>query len=492
MSHMELNELTIEQAHGGLVKKEFTSVELTQACLKAIKRFDPRVNAFLSVFGESALKQAKEADQSIAQGSASILTGIPLAIKDNMLIDGTKTTAGSKILKNYTAIYDATVISRLKQQGAVFLGKTNLDEFAMGSSTENSAYFKTKNPWDLKRVPGGSSGGSAVAVASRMCLGALGSDTGSSTRQPASFCGVVGLKPTYGRVSRNGLIAMCSSLDQIGPITRSVRDNVILFNAIAGRDLLDSTTVDAPPVDLAKMEQGIKGLKIGVPEEFFIEGMDEGVREAVEQSVSELEKFGAKAVKISLPLTKYALAVYQLTVTSEISANLARYDGIRYGLSEVNGLRSTGYSLKDVYAKSRAAGFGDEVKRRIMLGTFALSAGYYDQYYRKAQQVRQLIVRQFQDVFKKVDCLVAPTAPSVAFKLGEKFNDPLMMYLSDIYTAPANIAGICAISIPCGFSNKMPVGLQVMTKAFDEQTLFQVARQYEQATKWNEQKPKLN
>jgi len=482
---MQLSELTIEKAHQGLINKEFSSRELTEACLAEIKKRDDELHAFLTVTDELALQQAVEADKRIHSGEAGPLTGIPIAVKDNIVIDGVRTTGGSKILDNYTAIYDATVITRLKKAGAVFVGKTNMDEFAMGSSTENSAYAKTANPHDRTRTPGGSSGGSAAAVAADLCLGALGSDTGGSIRQPAAFCGVVGLKPTYGRVSRFGLLAMTSSLDQIGPLTKTIKDNALMFRVIAGRDENDSTTVEAPAVDIKKIEQGIEGLTIGLPHEYFVEGMDERVRDLVEKAAEQLKKLGAKIIKVNLPLTKYALAVYQLTVTSEISANLARYDGIRYGFSEKDGAKT----LLETYMKSKAKGFGDEVKRRIILGTFALSAGYYDRYYLKAQKVRALITQEFQKIFKKVDCLLTPTAPSVAFKLGEKFSDPLMMYLSDIYTCPANIGGICGLSLPCGFVGGLPAGLQLLAKPLDEQTLFRVGWHYEQVTQWHLKKP---
>jgi len=482
---MKSNEFTIEQAHWGLADKEFSSVELTRSCLDQIKKHDKKVRAFLKVTEESVLKQAKAADKKIASGQSDILCGIPLAIKDNILIEGFQATAGSKILENYKASYDATVIRKLKDSSAVFLGKTNLDEFGMGSSTENSGFFKTHNPWDLERVPGGSSGGSAAAVAADMCLGALGSDTASSIRHPASFCGVVGLKPTYGRVSRSGLIAMTSSLDQVGPLTKTVKDTAIIFNAISGVDEEDSTTYNKKNVNLNNLEKSIKGLKVGVPKEYFIEGMDPEAKKIVEKAIKKLEEIGAKIVPVSLPLTKYALAVYQIVMTSEASTNLARYDGIRFGHS------SAGKNLIEVYMKSRAKGLGDEVKRRIILGTFALSAGYYDQYYVKAQKLRKLIIQEFEDIFKKVDCLATPTAPTVAFKLGEKMTDPLMMYLSDIYTVPANIGGICAVSVPCGFDEGLPVGFQIMGKPFDEEKILQVAYQYEQATDWVKSKPVL-
>lgn len=481
-----LNELTIEQAHEGLIKKEFSSKELTQACLDRIKKIDSKIQAFLTVTSNLALEQAEQADKIIKNGRAGLLTGIPLAIKDNILIKDEMCTAASKILENYTATYNATVIDKLEEAGAVFLGKTNLDEFGMGSSTENSAFKKTKNPWDLSRVPGGSSGGSAAAVASDECLGALGSDTGSSVRLPAAFCGVVGLLPTYGRVSRYGLIAMTSSLDQIGPIGKTVKDTAILFQAINGLDTRDSTTVKKPNINLKNIDKDIKGLKVGAPKEFFIGGMDSKVEDAVKKAIKKLEDLGAKIVEVSLPLSKYSLAVYYITVFSEVSTNLARYDGIRYGLSD-----QSGKNLLEVYLKTKAAGFGDEAKRRIILGTYSLSAGYYDQYYLQAQKLRYLIRQEFEKVFQTVDCLVVPTSPSVAFKLGEKLDDPLTMYLSDIFTVSANIAGITGISIPCGFVDKLPVGLQIMGQSFDEETVFWVANNYERSTNWSKEKPAI-
>lgn len=486
---MKLNELTIEQAHTGLQKKEFTSREITEACLSQIKKINQKLGAYLTVTEESALEQADEADELIKKGKISVLTGVPLAIKDNIQVDGVGLTCGSKILEHYLATYDAEVIRKLKLEHTVFLGKTNLDEFAMGSSTENSALATTKNPWDTSRVPGGSSGGSAVAVAADLCLGALGSDTGCSVRQPASFCGVVGLKPTYGRVSRHGLVAMTSSLDQIGTLTKNVRDNALLFQSICGLDKNDSTTIDRPNIDLKKIDLGVKGLTIGVPQEYFVEGMEDGVRKSIEAAINDLKKSGARIVKVELPLTKYALAVYYLTAVSEISANLARFDGIRYGLSTTTD--KSVKNLMEVYLTSKEKGLGDEVKRRIIMGTFALSAGYYNQYYLKAQKLRVLISREFANIFKKVDCLITPTSPSVAFKFGEKYSDPLMMYLSDIYTCPANLGGICGISVPCGSVGGLPVGLQVLAKPFDEEMLFRVAYQYEQTADWHTKKPKL-
>lgn len=483
---MNLNQLTIEQVHQGLIKKEFSSKELTQACLDRIKKIDSKIEAFLTLTPDLALKQAEEADKRIKNGEVNALTGIPLAIKDNILIKDEKCTAASKILESYEATYNATVVDKLEEAGAVFLGKTNLDEFGMGSSTENSAFKKTKNPWDLSRVPGGSSGGSAAAVASDECLAALGSDTGSSVRLPASFCGVVGLLPTYGRVSRYGLIAMTSSLDQIGPIGKTVKDTAILFQAINGLDSFDSTTVNKPNINLKNISKDVKGLKVGVPKEFFVAGMDSKVEDTVKKAIKKLEELGAKIVEVSLPLSKYALAVYYITVFSEVSTNLARYDGIRYGLSN-----QSGKNLLEVYLKTKAAGLGDEAKRRIILGTYSLSAGYYDQYYLQAQKLRYLIRQEFNRVFQTVDCLVVPTSPSVAFKLGEKLDDPLTMYLSDIFTVSANMAGITGISIPCGFVDKLPVGLQIMGQSFDEETIFCVAHNYEKSTNWSREKPAI-
>ena len=460
---MDTKNLTIQDIEQGIEKKEFSYKELFDSHLSLIKKDNPEINSFLSVF---------ENDEKQKTGE---LTGIPCAIKDNILIDGKRTTAGSKILENYVASYDATVIQRLKKAGAVFLGKTNMDEFAMGSSTENSAFGPTKNPIDPTRVPGGSSGGSCASVASGMSVFALGSDTGGSIRQPASFCGVVGLKPTYGLVSRFGLIALASSLDQIGPITKNVYDSARVLNVIAGHDKNDSTTVKVDVPDYTKsLGQDIKGMKIGMPEQYFGQGLDEEVKKIVVQTVSKLEKLGAKIEEISLPHSEYALAVYYIILPSEVSANLARFDGIRYGYSDKQAA-----NLLDVYMDSRGFGFGDEVKRRIMLGTYALSAGYYDAYYKKAQQVRTLIKQDFEKAFEKVDLIVGPTTPTVAFKFGEKINDPLSMYLSDIYTVAVNLAGLPAISLPCGTISKdnidLPVGFQIIGKHFDEQNIFKLA-----------------
>jgi len=485
---MENFELNIEEAYKGLKDKKYSSVELTKDFLKHLKKVDKKVEAFLEVTEDLALAQAKEADQAITKGQHDYLTGIPIGIKDVILVKDVRATGGSKILDKYMATYDATVVEKLKQEKSIILGKLNLDEFAMGSSNENSAFQPTKNPWDLNRVPGGSSGGSAAAVAADMCIASLGSDTGGSIRQPAAFCGVVGLKPTYGRVSRYGLMPMTSSLDQIGPITKTVTDSAILFNSILGIDKNDSTTNKSQKVDLKKIKKDIKGIKIGVPKEYFIEGMDTGIKSNIENAMAKLKELGAEVIEVSLPLSKYALAVYYIMASSEISSNIAKYDGIRYGHSNNT---DKAKNLMEVYMKSRAEGLGSEVKRRIMMGTYALSSGYYDQYYNKAQKVRILIQKEFDEIFKQVDCLISPTTPSTAFKLGEKFEDPLLMYLSDIYTVPANIGGICAISVPSGFVNDLPVGLQLMGKPFDEEMILKVAYNYEQSTDWQTKKPQL-
>jgi aspartyl-tRNA(Asn)/glutamyl-tRNA(Gln) amidotransferase subunit A len=478
---MELTELTITQAHEGLVKKEFSALELCQAYLDRIRQKYKNISAFLIIDESLALSQAKKVDEMILEGrEIPLLAGIPCAIKDNILVEDVKCTAASKILENYIAPYDATVIKKLKEKEAVILGKTNLDEFAMGSSTENSAFFPTKNPHDLTRVPGGSSGGSAAAVAANLCLFALGSDTGGSIRQPASFCGVVGLKPTYGAVSRYGLIAFASSLDQIGPITRTVEDAKIVFEAIKGKDPLDSTSVESK---IENWKLKIENLRIGVPKEYFIKGMDLEVEKVVKEAIKKYEELGAKIVEVSLPHTEYALPCYYIIAPSEASANLARYDGIKYGLSKVKSQKSKVKSLLDVYLKSREEGFGPEVRRRIMLGTYALSAGYYEAYYLRAQKVRTLIKDDFENVFKKVDVIFTPTSPTLPFKLGEKIEDPLKMYLSDIFTVSVNLAGLPAISIPCGSVSiingqkskvNLPVGLQIIGKPFEEKKILAI------------------
>ncbi len=486
---MELYELTIHELHDMLRKGEATSKAVTEAVLGRIKAVDKKVSAYITVTEDIARKQAEEADKRFAaKKSGSPLLGIPIAVKDNMCAEGIKTTCGSKILGNFVPPYDATVVRKLKQAGYVLCGKPNMDEFAMGSSTENSGFFITKNPWDLARIPGGSSGGSAAAVAAGECIGALGSDTGGSIRQPAACCGVVGLKPTYGRVSRFGLVAFASSLDQIGPITRDVTDAALLLNVIAGHDPKDSTSADIAVPDFTKvLKKDVKGLKVGIPKEYFIEGMDPEVERAVRDAVKTLEGLGAKAVEVSLPHTAYAVATYYILATSEASSNLARYDGVKYGFRTQNPK-----DLMDMYVKTRSQGFGPEVKRRIMLGTYALSAGYYEAYYKKGQQVRTLIKRDFDEAFKSVDVIATPTAPTAAFKIGEKSADPLQMYLSDIFTISVNLAGIPGISIPCGFTkDNLPIGLQLLGRHFDEEKILHFAYAYEQAMEWHKKRAKI-
>lgn len=468
---MKLNELTIKEAHVGLEQGDFSALELARACLDAIKEKNGELHAFLEVF-DDVEAQAEEVDRNSAAGEkVGPLTGIPLAIKDNILIQGKTCSAASKILQNYVAAYNATVVKRLKEAGAIFLGRTNMDEFAMGSSCENSAFGPTKNPHDTSRVPGGSSGGSAAAVASHLCLGALGSDTGGSVREPAAFCGVVGLKPTYGRVSRYGLIAMASSLDQIGPLTKTVEDSAMLFGVLAGKDENDATTeAVGDPFIFDAGVTSLKGVRIGVPKEYFVSGMDPEIERAVRGKISALEGRGATIHEVRLPHAEHGLACYYILMPSEVSSNLARFDGMRYGYS------AAADTLLNTYVESRHHGFGPEPKRRILLGTYALSSGYYDAYYKKSVKLRGLIARDFDTAFLDVDCLVTPTTPSVAFKLGEKISDPLTMYLSDIYTVSANLASIPAISVPCGKVDGMPVGLQIMGKRFDEGVILKVAR----------------
>jgi aspartyl-tRNA(Asn)/glutamyl-tRNA(Gln) amidotransferase subunit A len=463
-------------------------VELTQACLERIHEVEPRVHALVTVTEELALRQAQKADQLIAGGDIHPLTGIPVVIKDNMCTKGIPTTCSSRMLQNFVPPYDATVVEKLNNCGAVIIGKANMDEFAMGSSTEHSAFFPTHNPWNLSRVPGGSSGGSAVAVAADETIHALGSDTGGSIRQPAGFCSVTGLKPTYGRVSRYGLVAFASSLDQIGPLTKDVTDCAIVLNAIAGYDSRDSTSVPYPTPDYTQcLTTDLSGLTIGVPKEYFVEGMQAEVEVALRAAINKLEQLGAGVEwDVSLPHTPYALAVYYIIAPSEASANLARYDGVKYGFSyqDVD-------SMWEAMEKTRQFGFGDEVKRRIMLGTYALSAGYYDAYYLKAQKVRTLIRREFDQAFEKYDALVTPTSPTVPFKIGEKVDDPLQMYLSDVCTLPINIAGLPAISIPAGFAHGLPIGMQLIGKPFGEETILRIAYAYEQATEWHKRKPQI-
>ncbi|MDI6890078.1 MAG: Asp-tRNA(Asn)/Glu-tRNA(Gln) amidotransferase subunit GatA [Thermodesulfovibrionales bacterium] len=486
---MKLYSLTISEARNLLDRKEISVKDLVRSLYERVDAVEERVKAFVTITRDEAFKMAEEVEKEITEKTkvTGPLIGIPLAIKDNICTKGILTTCSSKILSNFISPYESTATSRLIEQGYVLIGKTNMDEFAMGSSTENSGFQVTRNPWNLERIPGGSSGGSASAVASDECIAALGSDTGGSIRQPAALCGVVGLKPTYGRVSRYGLVAFASSLDQIGPITKNVRDAVILMNIISGHDPLDSTSAPLPVPDFtAVLGQEIKGIKIGVPKEYFIEGMDREVEVSVKEAIKNLESLGAISVEVSLPHTGYAVATYYVLATSEASSNLARYDGMRYGL------RVEGKDLVDTYMNTRANGFGAEVKRRIMLGTYALSSGYYEAYYRKAQQVRTLIKKDFEKAFQVVDVIVTPTSPTAAFKLGEKIADPLQMYLSDIFTISVNLAGVPGISIPCGFtSNNLPIGLQLIGRHFDEESILKVAYAYEQATEWHKRRPNL-
>jgi len=480
--------LTIHEAHRLLKARQLSSVELTKAYLERIHQIEPKVRALVTVTDELALKQAQEADELMANGDTSPLTGIPVLIKDNMCTKGIRTTCSSRMLENFVPPYDATVVEKLNDCGAVILGKSNMDEFAMGSSTENSALFVTRNPWDLSRVPGGSSGGSAAAVAASETIYALGSDTGGSIRQPAGFCSVTGLKPTYGRVSRYGLVAFASSLDQIGPLTQDVTDCALVLNAIASHDSRDSTSAPEPTPDYTQsLTTELNGLRIGVPKEYFVEGMQAEVGTAIKAAINKLEESGARVEwEVSLPHTPYALAVYYIIAPSEASANLARYDGVKYGFS----CQEAG-SMWEAMEKTRQYGFGAEVKRRIMLGTYALSAGYYDAWYLKAQKVRTLIRQEFDQVFEKFDALVTPTSPTVPFKIGEKVDDPLQMYLSDVCTLPINIAGLPAISIPAGFANGLPIGMQIIGKTFSEETLLKIAYAYEQATEWHKRKPEI-
>jgi aspartyl-tRNA(Asn)/glutamyl-tRNA(Gln) amidotransferase subunit A len=481
-------QLTIHEAQQLLKNKKISSVELTKACLERINKVEPKLHALVTVTDELALEQAKKADRLIAKGDAQPLSGIPVVIKDNMCTKGVRTTCSSKMLENFVPPYEATVVEKLNSSGAVTIGKANMDEFAMGSSTEHSAFFPTHNPWDLNRVPGGSSGGSAVAVAADETIYALGSDTGGSIRQPGGFCSVTGLKPTYGRVSRYGLVAFASSLDQIGPLTKDVTDCAIVLNAIAGYDNRDSTSVPQPVPDYTKcLKKDLKGLAIGVPKEYFVTGMQAEVETSMRAAINKLEELGAKIDwEVSLPHTPHALAVYYIIAPSEASANLARYDGVKYGFS----YQKT-ENMWEALEKTRQLGFGDEVKRRIMLGTYALSAGYYDAYYLKAQKVRTLIRREFDQAFEKYDALVTPTSPTVPFKIGEKIDDPLQMYLSDVCTLPINIAGLPAISIPAGFADGLPIGMQLISKPFGEEAILRIAYAYEQATEWHKRKAKI-
>ncbi len=469
-----------------LDRREISAVELAKAHLARIDEVDPLLFCHLHRMDEIALAQADAADDRIARGDAGPMTGIPVSLKDVLVTTDAPTTAASRILEGYRSPFDATVVRKLREGGAVFVGKSNTDEFAMGSSTENSAYGVTRNPWDTERVPGGSSGGPSAAVAAGEVPVSLGSDTGGSIRQPAGFCGVVGLKPTYGRVSRYGLIAFASSLDQIGPFTRTVEDAALALGVIAGHDPMDSTSAPVEVPDYrAALGGDLRGTRIGVAREYNVDGMEPGVEAAVAAAVEQLRELGADIVDISLPHTKYALATYYITAPAEASANLARFDGVRFGLS------SEAPTLRDMYEQTRAEGFGDEVKRRIMLGTYALSSGYYDAYYVKAQKVRTLIKRDFDEAFAQVDAVVAPTSPTVAFRIGERTDDPVQMYLADVFTIPANMAGIPGIAIPCGFSDGMPISMQVLGKSFDEAGILRIAHAYEQAAGWHTHHPAL-
>lgn len=486
---MKLFEQPAHVLHDMLVNKEITSLELTQAVLARIDEVEGDVQAYLTITREEALAQAKAVDEKIAKGEEiAFLEGIPGAIKDNICTKGIKTTCASKILQKFVPPYDATVMQKLEAQNPVVLGKTNLDEFAMGGSTENSAYHPTCNPWNTDCVPGGSSGGSAAAVAAGTAVWALGSDTGGSIRQPASFCGVVGMKPTYGRVSRYGLVAYASSLDQIGPITKDVTDCAHIINIIAGRDEMDSTSLDVQVPDFTKaLVQDVKGLKIGLPKEYFVKGMDPEVEAAVKNGVKELEKLGAEVVEISLPNTDYAISTYYLIAPAEAATNLARYDGVSYGERAEDAA-----DLVEMMTKTRTQYLGEEVKRRIMIGNYALSAGYYDAYYLKALKVRRLVKEDYDKAFKDVDVIICPAAPSVAYKIGEKIANPLEMYLQDACTVPLNLAGLPGISVPCGYNkDKMPIGMQIIGKALDEETILRVAYTYEQSQSYHEDRAQL-
>ncbi len=483
----DLTSLSIRESRELLDSGDVTSVELTEAYLERIGNVENKINSFTAVTSDNALIGAKAADEMISRGDQTTLTGIPMQLKDNICTSGITTTCGSKMLENFVPPYDAHVSEKLKKSGAVLLGKGNLDEFAMGSSTENSYSHITKNPWDMTRVPGGSSGGPAAAVSASECLFSLGSDTGGSIRQPASFCGVVGMKPTYGLVSRFGLIAFASSLDQIGPITRDVYDNALVLSSIAGFDKRDSTSIDSIiPNYVEQMNGDIRGMKIGVPVEYLPDSMNPDVKSAVEESIEVLKQLGAVVERTSLPHTTYALAVYYIIAPSEASANLSRYDGVKYGYSDT---RAT--NMIEALESTRSSGFGEEVKRRILLGTYALSSGYYDAYYLKAQKVRTLIINEFNEAFKKFDVLAMPTAPTSAFKIGDKIDDPIQMYLNDIFTIPANIAGIPGISVPTKHVNGLPVGFQFMAGALQEQKLFDAAYAFQQASEWDSGKPSI-
>lgn len=491
---MKLNELTAHELHHLIVAKKASAFEVTEAVLKHIKEVEGKVNAYVTVLGEEALKEAGRVDETIARGEEIFpLTGIPLAIKDNMCLRGAATTCSSKMLYNFHPPYEATVIGRLRKERAILIGKTNMDEFAMGSSTETSHFGATHNPWDLSMVPGGSSGGSATAVAADETVLALGSDTGGSIRQPAAFCGVVGMKPTYGLVSRYGLVAFASSLDQIGPLTKDITDAAYLMNSLSGHDSRDSTSVNKAFPDYRQaLVNDVRGMRIGIPREYFGEGIEPEVGKAIEKAIQLFKEWGAELKEVSLPHTEYAVATYYLIATAEASSNLARYDGVRYGYRMQRAKSKGPGAMIDMYERTRAEGFGDEVKRRIMLGTYGLSAGYYEAYYLKAQKVRTLIKEDFQRAFQKFDGLLTPTSPTAAFGMGEKMDDPLKMYLSDIFTISANLAGIPALTIPCGFTRRgLPIGLQLMARPFAEEILFRIAYTFEQNTDFHKRKCKL-
>jgi aspartyl-tRNA(Asn)/glutamyl-tRNA(Gln) amidotransferase subunit A len=485
---MNLSALTLHEASEQIRKREFSALELTEAIFQRISETEEKTHSYITLCRDSALNQARRADEVLKkEKDPNALFGIPLAVKDNFLTRGIRTTCASKILGEFDPPYDGTTVTKIRAAGAIIIGKTNLDEFAMGSSTENSAFHPTCNPWNTDRVPGGSSGGSAAAVAADQCIVALGTDTGGSIRQPASCCGIVGLKPTYGRVSRFGIIAFASSMDQVGPMTKDVTDCALMLDAIAGYDPADSTSVKEPvPRYSAALTGDIEGLRLGIPKEYFASGIQPEVERAVGQAIRLLEKNGAVLEEISLPHTDYAVAAYYIIATAEASSNLARYDGMRYGR------RADAPDLTETYMLSREEGFGAEVKRRIMLGTYALSAGYYDAYYLKAQKVRALIKKDFDQAFESCDAIITPTAPTTAFKIGEKTQDPLQMYLSDICTISVNLAGLPALSLPCGFdTDGLPIGIQIIGKHFDEATLFRIAYAYEQSTDWHKRKPNL-
>lgn len=480
--------LTAVEIRDRVKNKECSVEEVTKSTLENIKKIDGKINAFNSVFESKAMERAKDLDKKISTGeNPGDLCGVPVAVKDNICIKGSKTTCSSRILQNYVAPYDAFVVELLEKSGAVIVGKTNMDEFAMGSSCENSAFMTTRNPWNPDYIPGGSSGGSAASVSSGMTPLAVGSDTGGSIRQPAACCGIVGMKPTYGRISRYGLVAFASSLDQIGPFACSVEDCASLLEILSVYDLHDSTSVDRQGEKYTEeIKKGVKGLSMGIPKEYFIPGIEPEVKDAVESAIKTLEGLGTHIEDISLPHTEYAVSVYYIIAPSEASANLARYDGVKYGM------RLEGKDLLETYKKTRGQGFGPEVKRRIMLGTYALSSGYYEAYYGKAQKVRSLIKNDFEDAFKKVDVIITPTSPTASFKIGEKSTDPLQMYLSDIFTIPCNLAGLPGISVPCGFTKQgLPIGLQILGKHFEESTVLRVAHSYENATIWHKKKPEL-